>query len=333
VLYTAGNAGNGGTPQPDGIITSTGAQIVVPQVKALVAQDPGAAMPVGSFNITQVPGNTTTDKVGKDTNFRGLTIFNNVVYLSKGSGGNGITTVYYIDTKGGTCPNGSGLLAANATLPTSPIAYDASLVASKGVTPYNMCILNGFPTSLANSKTTPPMFPFGVWFASPTVLYVADEGNGKNTYSTATKMYTAAAAQKTAGLQKWILSNGSWHLAYTLQAALALGTPYTVPDYPTGTNGDGTGGTTGLPWAPGTDGLRNLTGHVNNDGTATIWAVTSTVSGSGDQGADPNKLVSISDNLAATTLPAGEHFTTFDSAGNGEVLRGVSFTPGTKPQS
>jgi hypothetical protein len=146
-------------------------------------------------------------------------------------------------------------------------------------------------------------------------------------------MYTAAAAQTTAGLQKWILMDGVWKLAYTLQSGLELGTPYTVPGYPTGTNGDGTGGTTGLPWAPGTDGLRNLTGRVNNDGTVTIWAVTSTVSGSGDQGADPNKLVSISDNLAATTLPGGESFTTPDSAGNGEVLRGVSFTPGTTPQS
>jgi hypothetical protein len=53
------------------------------------------------------------------------------------------------------------------------------------------------------------------------------------------------------------------------------------------------------------------------------------VSGSGDQGADPNKLVSITDNPDATTLPANEAFSTVDSAGNGEVLRGVSFTPGT----
>ena len=52
---------------------------------------------------------------------------------------------------------------------------------------------------------------------------------------------------------------------------------------------------TGLPWAPATDGLRNITGQVNRDGTVTIWGVTSTVSGNGDQGADPNKLVMITD--------------------------------------
>lgn len=81
--------------------------------------------------------------------------------------------------------------------------------------------------------------------------------------------------------------------------------------------------------AAATDGLRNLTGRVNRDGTVTIWAITSTVSGNGDQGADPNKLVKITDNLAATSLPAGESFATIDAARFGEVLRGVSFTPGT----
>jgi hypothetical protein len=68
---------------------------------------------------------------------------------------------------------------------------------------------------------------------------------------------------------------------------------------------------------------------VNRDGTATIWAITSTVSGSGDQGADPNRLVAITDDLAATSLPSGERFTTLQTARFAEVLRGVSFTPGT----
>ncbi|HUA21782.1 MAG TPA: hypothetical protein VMB25_23720 [Bryobacteraceae bacterium] len=54
--------------------------------------------------------------------------------------------------------------------------------------------------------------------------------------------------------------------------------------------------------APAADGLRNITGIVNWDGTATIYATTSTISGSGDQGADPNKLVVITDQVNATTL-------------------------------
>jgi hypothetical protein len=62
----------------------------------------------------------------------------------------------------------------------------------------------------------------------------------------------------------------------------------------------------------------------------TIWAITATVSGSGDPGADPNKLVTITDPLSATSPAAGESFRTIRAAGFGEVLRGVSFTPGSR---
>ena len=82
-----------------------------------------------------------------------------------------------------------------------------------------------------------------------------------------------------------------------------------------------------LPWTPAADGLRNITGVVNENSTATIYAITSTVSGNGDQGADPNQLVVITDELSATTVPTNEGFTTLRTAGFGEVLRGVSFTP------
>ena len=57
--------------------------------------------------------------------------------------------------------------------------------------------------------------------------------------------------------------------------------------------------------------------------------MTSTVSGSGDQGADPNRLMAITDNPAATSPAAGEKFTALHSAGFGQVLRGVSLTPGS----
>jgi hypothetical protein len=97
-----------------------------------------------------------------------------------------------------------------------------------------------------------------------------------------------------------------------------------VPGYPTGVNP-----VTGLPWAPATDGLRNITGRVNRDGTVTIWAVTSTISGNGDIGADPNRLVAVTDRVSASTA-GSERFTTVRSSRAGEVLRGVSFTPGTR---
>jgi hypothetical protein len=322
VLYTAGNAGNGSNPQPDAVITGTGAQIMTPQYLPERLQTPGAATPVGSFNVTQL--GDKVDKIGKDTNFRGLTIYNNVVYYTKGSGSNGVNTVYFIDTTGKACPDGTGVPQPGATLPTSAIAYNPALVASEGVTPYNMCILQGFPTTLAKSTTSPVSYPFGLWFANPRTLYVADEGDGVATYDAATGTYSDDAAQTTAGLEKWVLNGTSWSLAYTLTAGLNLGTPYTVQGYPAGDNA-----ATGLPWAPATDGLRDLTGRVNANGTVTIWAVTSTVSGSGDQGADPNKLVAVTDQLSATSPAGYEHFVTVRSAGYGQVLRGVSFTPGT----
>ncbi len=206
-------------------------------------------------------------------------------------------------------------------MPTAPLDYNPNVLQTLGLDPNNMCVLTGLPTTLAKHSTA---YPFGIWFANPTTLYLADEGSGDNTY--ANGIYTVAAAQTTAGLQKWIFdsTSGQWNLAYVLQSGLQLGIPYTVTGYPTGNNQ-----ATGLPWSPGTDGLRNITGMVNGDGTATIYAVTSTVSGNGDQGADPNQLVVINDQISATSLPPNGSFAVFDAANFGEVLRGVSFTPGT----
>src|SRR6202012_956236 len=158
------------------------------------------------------------------------------------------------------------------------IAFNAATVQASGITPLNMCVLNGFPTALAKGATDASLFPFGVWFANATTLYVADEGAGDNTLAAASNSYTAAAASTTAGLQKWVLNTttNTWSLAYTMQAGLELSVPYTVKNYSTGHNS-----ATGLPWSPATDGLRNITGQVNGDGTVVIYGITSTVSGSG----------------------------------------------------
>jgi hypothetical protein len=330
IIYTAGNAGNGGNPQPAGVVLGAGAQILAAADGPEVDQNPGQPTPVGSFNVTEL--GVTADKIGKDDNFRGLREFGDVLYFTKGSGSNGVNTVYFIDTTGTdaygqplACPNGVGLPKPSAKLPNAPLAYNPTTLAASGL-PSNMCILKGFP-SVPAKKATVLSYPFGIWFANRTTLYVADEGNGSTKYDVTKGTYTDAAAQTTAGLQKWVLDPalGQWKPVYTLQAGLNLGAPYTVPGYPTGNNSK-----TNLPWSPATDGLRNLIGRVDDDGEATIWAVTSTVSGSGDQGADPNKLVRIVDRVAATSLPTRESFATIRTAGFAEVLRGVSFTPGTE---
>jgi len=68
----------------------------------------------------------------------------------------------------------------------------------------------------------------------------------------------------------------------------------------------------------------------------TIYAVTSTVSSSGDQGADPNLLVKVTDRLDAINLPKRKggkdhdslgEFVTIRAAKAGEVFRGVALAP------
>ncbi|WP_263384023.1 hypothetical protein [Granulicella arctica] len=322
--YTAGNAGDGANPQPYGVVAGAGAQIITPVTGSEVPQAPGLPTPVASFSIAQL--GVAADKIGKDDNFRGMTVFNNVLYYTKGSGSNGVNTVYFVDTVGGACPNGIGLPKPGAPLPTTSIPYSTTTLATTGL-PSNMCILAGFPSTPAKTAKT-PSFPFGLFFANENTLYVADEGNG--TFS-GTTPYAAAAAQTTAGLQKWVFNPQTqlWSLAYTLNSGLKLGIPYTVANYPTGNNP-----ATNLPWAPATDGIRNIAGAVGVEGTvAVIYAITSTVSGGGDQGADPNKLVAFADLISNTSPAVGAlmPFMEIKDAGFAEVLRGVTFTPGTVP--
>jgi hypothetical protein len=332
-FYTIGNAGNGGNPEPQQVVEGAGVQIIYPANSSEASQSPGLPTPVASFSVTQL--GDAADKVGKDDNFRGMTLYNNVLYITKGSGGNGVNTVYFVDTTGTACPStsatpGVGLPVAGAPLPTTSLA--ATYNSSTGLA-NNMCVLAGFPT-VSNKVSNPVAYPFGLWFANATTLYVADEGDGVNTYSSTSNTYTdAAGPANTGGLQKWIFNGTVWQLAYTLKTGLKLGTPYTVAGFPTGLN-NGTDGT-GLPWAPATDGLRNIIGTLSGNRiqgyNVVIFATSSTVSGDGDQGADPNKLYIITDKLTNTspTVAAEESFSELRDAQNGEVLRGVSFTPGT----
>jgi len=321
VFYTSGNAGDGANPQPNRVDLGAGAQFITPSNAPESFQNVTAPTPLASFSVTEL--GDKADKIGKDDNFRGMTIFNDVVYYTKGSGSNGVNTVYFVDTTGTACPKGVGIPAVGAPLPISPLAVNLSTLPTTGLSS-NMCILAGFPTALA--KTANPLAaPFGLFFANADTLYVADEGDG---FTGDTTLFTHAAAQTAAGIQKWIFNNTTqtWNLAYTLQTGLDLGTPYTVNRYPTGNNP-----ATNLPWTPATDGIRNITGTVDGN-QVTLYGITSTVSGNGDVGADPNRLVAITDSLANTDLTkaAKEKFTIVRKADFAEVLRGVSFAPRTK---
>jgi hypothetical protein len=268
LYYTAGNSNNGsGTPTQ--LTTTTGLEVATP------GSTPNSTMIDPTF--TSIPGN----KAGKDSNFRGITYYNGSLYFTKGSGSNGIDTVYTVSN-----PNGQ--------LPTSATASSATI-----------SILPGLPTDSAKA-TGGDYTPFGLFFANPTTLYVADEGTGNSTDAT-----------EHAGLEKWTLSDGTWSLDYTLQDNL-IGETYSVE---------------GWNFLETTSGLRNLTGEVNANGTVTFWATTATTSGSGDNGADPNEIVEITDALGDTSLPTGEQFSVYDGPQLGLRYGGVAFAAAPEPST
>ena len=285
---TVGNAGNGSGIEPASIVSDTGVQAVTtataPATTVIGAQQGTQGQKTGyQFGFSVANIGDPADKSGKDNNFRGETVFNNTLFVSKGSGGNGVNTVYQV-APGGT----------PGTLPTGATG------ASTQVT-----ILPGFPTNLAaNITETNPateFYPFGLWFANATTLYVADEGSQD------------LNADPNAGLQKWIFNGTSWVLAYTIQNGLNLDQPYSVPGY-------------AAQYNPATTGLRHITGVVTG-GNVVIYATTATYSGLADPGADPNAVVQIVDQLSATTLPANEAFTTVIKPYAKQVNRGVLLLP------
>ena len=290
LYYMVGNDNSGNLSKKqmsttqDGIdlVNATGAELLYPGATAPLP--PNVEM-IGRLEIG-------TDKPGKDTNFRGLTIFNNTLYVSKGSGSNGFNTVYQAGTAG-TLPTGSA-----ADLATVPLT-----------------VLPGFPNTAASTSTA---FPFGLFFADADTLYVCDEGDGTLVTPAVNGNVADAQSQATAGLQKYKLINGTWVLQYILQDGLNIGVPYHVDNYPTSLS-------------PATGGCRNITGQHNFDGTVTIYAITSTISANGDTGADPNKLVKVTDRVSDTKLPSHEgllgRFSTVRAANAGEVLRGVALAP------
>jgi hypothetical protein len=314
--YITGNAGNSGKPVPAGELPILSANTGVQSIQAgsnngtiagttnanATTTVVGALTADGQHGFSVTQTGAPSDKVGKDDNFRGETVFNNTLYVTKGSGGNGVDTVYQVGATGSL-----DSLAANGA--TTPIS-----------------ILPGFPTGLASA--TPTNYPFGLWFANANTLFVADEGAGGKLNASGNiaiadgSLNATAAGNGQAGLEEWVLgTNGVWTEAHVWQAGLNLGVSYSVSGTALGVSGT---------YSAATDGLRTLIGQVNADGSYTLYSTTSTISNSGDQGADPNKLVAIT--IAANSTGT-ESFTTLQTAAYGEVLRGVAVAPVPLPPS
>ena len=287
LYYSVGNSNNGNasTFGPNGtnpdVTETTGLEVVQP-IDAPWAQAPipaGDSAEVDPLLQYPLGKGGKPDKAGKDNNYRGVTEFGGALYFTKGSGSNGMDTVYTV----------SGL-------PT---------VADAAATPIS--VVPGFPTDSARA-TGGDFTPFAVFFANATTMYVTDEGTG-----------SSVDASAHAGLEKWTLVGGTWQLDYVLTNGLIGAVDSDLNGY------DG-------PYPDVTTiGLRNLAGVVNEDGTVTLWATTSTSSASGDNGADPNKVVRITDRVSATTLTGDvshETFTTVAGPTYGTAYRGVAYVCG-----
>jgi hypothetical protein len=324
-FYTFGNSdstlASGVTLQPDTPITVPTSQ-----------NNPGltigvrCGIPEQNFSYllgTYFAGDRTDEsakKHVKDNNWRGGAIATDAnghqqLYVSKGSGGNGDDGVFMVQD-----PNTGVLPVCSMAEPDNNTATITPLFSAQATVPGGA------------SYQTSPYLPFGFWFANPTTLYVADEGNPP-TYVGGTNPFIDAdagtftlpqlangsyAADPYAGLEKWVYSGGSWTLAYTIQAGLNMYQPQSVSGYLD---------TASQPITSYTYGIRNMAGVNNNDGTVTIYAITSQFSSVSGGESDPDSLVGITDSLAATTLPANEQFVTLQTSSPGEVFRGVAYVP------
>jgi hypothetical protein len=294
-LLMVGNAGNGNgstaVTNGTGVQWATLGQTSPPPISSN-QYGPGSSE-VGFYSITQ--NGNSADKTAKDSNFRGLAVYNNTVYTTKGSGSNGIDTVYQVGNTG-SLPT---LPATAASGGTPPVASNNPIT-----------ILPGFSTQLA--KKGPDFTPFSLFFANPDTLYVSDEGSGD-----------AVDVAQHAGIDKYTFSNGVWHLDYVLQGTL-IGATQDFAGF-----GDVT--TTGLRQITGQD---NANGTVTLYGvTATTDSITDGMGDTMDAGADPNEVVEITDIVADTTPPPGENYNVFVDPTLGTVYRGISFTPAPEPAS
>jgi hypothetical protein len=301
--YMVGNAGNG---SGNGVTLSQLSDNTGVQRIAVGAS--GATTPVGAvqgtfgsstgyqrgFSLAQLPdparpgSNYAADKTGKDDNFRGMTVFNNTLFVTKGSGSNGVDTVYQVGATGALANGGTIANAAVTVLPG----------------------FNTLSEKVAESSSAPVAVshPFGLWFADASTLFVADEGDG-------VRLGVAGKVTTFAGLQEWKLIAGTWTLAQTFQSGL-IGTTSTPA---------------GLGWTVEEDGLRNITGEVNSDGSYTVFGTTSTVSDelTHDLGADPNEIVSIT--IGANSTATNTAFSVLDVAAVGDRFGGVAIAPVPEP--
>ena len=250
-------------------------------------------------------GANTATVIDNTTDTRVVSIINNgsgnTLYVSRdvsvGAGNNNLSNVSTLTNASGGLPtSATGLITTHVTPPASPL----SLGGNNGSINLTAGLANGVNNARVGSFVY--VSPEQMFMASATVMYVADSGQPKN--GSANK-----AALGEGGLQKWVLSNGTWTLAYDLVNGLNLV--------------NNANANSATPTAAGVTGLLGLTGQVVN-GQVQLFATSY-----GLNELSPSFLYGITDNLNATSISqvSGEAFTTLDAAAAGTSIRGVAFAP------
>jgi hypothetical protein len=250
----------------------------------------GDALPTSSCVSSGYAGST----VAEDT--RTVQIYNGTLYISIDSTEGKSNNRSYIGTLG-TPPATSMYVPASGTFPSGYTDGPSQLkglgnTGGTGKETLTASTANGVNSSGEQVNLSPENY----FFASPTVLYLADSGSPKQ--SSATSAYGAG------GLQKWVNVSGTWTWEYTLYLGLNLvANPNAVPANTSGTTG-----------------LLGLTGTVV-DGVAYLYATNYTIAD-----LDPTYIYGISDTVSATADP-GTTFTKLATAPSDSNFKGISFAP------
>jgi hypothetical protein len=266
----------------------------------------------GVFLTTLGPTNAPTTITGDDgggtesQDTRTVQIYNDTLYVSMDSK-TGAYNRSYIGTLG--TPPATSVYSCGSGCPTGDGTIGPALMPGFGNTggtgrvKLTAAETNGINVAGEYINLSPENY----FFASPTVLYVADSGSPKNTSADNETPFSLCGA---GGLQKWVNESGTWTWVYTLYQGLNL--VQNANSNSSGTCSTNTSGTTGLI---------GLTGVVVSSNVY-LYAINYTIAD-----LDPTYLYGITDVLSATTNPGNETFTQLAAAPSDSNFKGVAFVP------
>ena len=253
---------------------------------------------LGATTATTIDNSTDTRVVSIVNNGSGNTLYVSRDFNPPSGGTQNFTNVSTLTNASGGMPTSSaGLITTHITPTASPLSSGGN----NGSINLTASLANGVNNARIGSFVY--LSPEQFFMASSTVMYVADSGQPKN--GNANK-----AALGEGGLQKWVLTNGTWTMAYDLSNGLNL------------VNNANANSLT--PNAPGVTGLLGLTGKVVN-GQVQLFATSY-----GLNELSQSYLYGITDNLSATSLSqvSNEQFSTLYTDPTGQMsIRGVAFAP------